>query len=235
MIEKSMKNIQEKCDGCGGNLRFSPDHKALFCDFCKKFYDVEHDSNVQKHDYHTEKEDVAVYSDFVNKTKVIKCANCGASIVLDKLQVSKNCPYCDSPSVVETNDIAGLTPDAIIPFKYSEEKAAGMFQQGLKSKWFLPNKFKKSPPVEKIKGIYIPCFSFDAATQTRYSGVLEKRTTNSNGESRTKTFKINGDYFYNFENLYILDQKFGRSEEMRKILDYFGYVPVDFDFSKYLD
>ena len=203
MTDKSMENIQEKCDGCGGNLRFSPDQKSLVCKFCQKAKPLRHNPKYEKHEYTSDSENKQEYSDFVNKTKVVKCSNCGASIILDRLQVSKNCPYCDSPSVAETNDIVGLTPDAIIPFKYSEEKAAEMFKKGLKSKWFLPNKFKKSPPVEKIKGIYVPCFSFDAKTATSYYGVLEKTTTDSNGNRRVKEIKINGNYNYNFENFVV--------------------------------
>lgn len=202
MIEKSMENIQEKCEGCGGNLRFSPDQKSLVCNFCKKVTPIRHNPKYEKHDYTLNSENAKEYANFVGKEKILKCANCGASIVLDKM-VSKNCPYCDSPAVAETSDIEGLSPDAIIPFKYSEEKASEMFKQGLKSKWFLPNKFKKSPPVDKIKGIYIPCFSFDAKTETRYSGVLEETTTDSNGNSKTRTFKINGDYYYNFVNFIV--------------------------------
>ena len=229
MTDKSMENIQQKCEGCGGNLRFSPDQKSLVCNFCQSATPLKHNPKYEKHKYSADSENKKEYADFVNKTKVIKCSNCGASIILDKLQVSKNCPYCDSPSVAETNNIASLAPDAIIPFKYSEEKASEMFKKGLKSKWFLPNKFKKSPPVDKIKGIYVPCFAFDAKTDTKYSGVLEQRTTDSNGNTKVKTIKISGEYFYNFENFIVESSSHITQDDYNQIRPYQMSDLVKFD------
>lgn len=230
-MEKSMQNIQEKCQSCGGNLKFSPEQKALACEFCKNTVSILHDTNTQKHFYEENKEDLKTYNEFKNKTKIVKCSNCGASIILDKLQVSKNCPYCDSPSVIETKEIAGLVPDSIIPFKFSEKTVVDIFKQGLKKKRFLPNKFKKNPPVENIKGIYIPCFSFDANSTTKYSGILVEKTSNSNGKTKTKIIPIAGNYNCNFENFGVESSSHINQIEYNQIKPYQMQDLVKFDTS----
>lgn len=196
MKEKTVKKTQSKCSSCGGNLKFSPEDKALKCVFCNSCEKIEYDKNVQKHDFNAMVENTQAYAVFAQENKTFQCSNCGAKILLNKLEISKNCPYCSSPCVMKKSEVSGLAPDAIIPFKFSGEQAAVMYKKALKKKWFLPNKFKKSPPVDNIKGVYVPCFSFDANSSTSYRGVLSKTTSyTSNGKTRTKTTyqNISGD------------------------------------------
>ena len=130
------------------------------------------------------------------QSKVFKCSSCGSNIVLNALEVSSICPYCGSPCVIDESVDIGLKPDYIIPFKYSTEQVKELYKKGMKRKWFIPNKFKKSPPMDHIKGIYIPTFAFDAHTESDYSGILEEDYTTTDSEGRscthTRSFGISG-------------------------------------------
>lgn len=188
MNEKELTRQSKKCESCGGNMAFSPKDKGLKCQFCQNVTKLDYDFNVEKHNYVANIENTEAYTNFANESKVFKCSNCGANVVLNKLEVAKKCPYCGSSYVAEEKEMPSLKPDAIIPFKYSKEEASRLYKQRVKKKWFLPNEFKKAPPVDNISGVYVPCFSFDAKTNTTYKGVLAYTTTVVvNGKTQTNT------------------------------------------------
>lgn len=188
MNEKELKRKSQKCPSCGGNMAFSPKDKGLKCVFCESVVPLTYDYDVKKHPYDSDAENLVDYKQFTQENKVFKCSNCGANVVLNSLEVAKRCPYCGSGYVAETDEMAGLQPDAIVPFKYSKDESTNLYVKKIKKKWFLPNKFKKAPPVDNISGVYIPCFSFDANTTTKYTGVLATTTTVFvDGKSRTQT------------------------------------------------
>lgn len=181
---KKLKKTQLNCKSCGGVLIYSPKERKLKCAFCNSTQEIEFDPNFVKHDYTENAENTDAYNEFAQNNKVFKCSSCGADIILSKLDISKRCPYCGGACVIKNEEIKGLSPDAIIPFKYSKEESVALYIKGVKKKWFLPKKIKKAPPVDEIKGVYIPCFSFDADTTTQYHGVLEEDHTTGTGENR---------------------------------------------------
>lgn len=192
MTEKVIKTENGKCESCGGTYIYSPETKSLKCSSCGKTKEIENSTNFQKHDYSEDAENTEQYREWREANKIFKCSECGANVILGGLDISKVCPYCGNTLAMNENDIAGLVPDAIIPFKFSNEKASVLYKQGVKKKWFLPNKFKKAPPVDEIKGIYIPSFSFDQDSNSTYSARLGTTHTDSDGHSHTTYRNVSG-------------------------------------------
>jgi len=192
-LPKDLKAKDCSCPSCGGAMKYVPEKEGLFCDNCKTLKPIKKVKEFLKNNW--EDRESHLENDWNNLTKNLKCPNCGASVVLSGLEYSSICPYCDS-SLVSTQGADEIAPDAIIPFTFSDADASKKYVAGIKKKWFLPNKFKKAPPVENIKGVYIPSFGFDADTFSEYSGVLEidKSYTNINGErvTRVETKRISG-------------------------------------------
>ena len=193
----------QKCSGCGGNLLFSPSTQSLKCPNCESLYQIEAEKCCPKHDFgnQTQKQNA-----WENENKVVKCQNCGASVVLNRLEYATNCPYCSSSLVVETSLIPGLKPDAIIPFQFDKVEASKKFAHAVKKKLFVPNKFKKQVPESKIQGIYIPTFLFDANSKSRYNGVLLRNETtrvNDRLVTTTKSFSISGNKQMTHKNITI--------------------------------
>lgn len=187
-----LEATHQKCSGCGGNLLFSPSSQSLKCPNCQSIYEIVAEHCCPKHELEEKSQNQSVWED---ENKVAKCQNCGASVVLNKLEYATKCPYCSSPLIVETKLVPGLKPDAIIPFQFDKSEAAKKFVQGVKKKLFIPNKFKKEPPESEIQGIYIPTFLFDADSKSTYSGVLlENQTTKINDKyvTTTRSFVIRG-------------------------------------------
>ncbi len=205
--EKQIKNEQEQCPSCGGRLRYSPEAGALKCEFCDNIVEIERLKNQEKHNYVVNPKDDEQHDSYAAQSKVFKCSSCGSNIVLNALEVSATCPYCNSPCVIDQNVDIGLKPDYIIPFKFSTTQVKELYTKGMRKKWFIPNKFKKSPPMDHIKGIYIPTFAFDSHSESDYVGVLEEDYTTTDSEGRTqhhtRSFPISGHVSLNHKDVMV--------------------------------
>lgn len=197
MSEKILKTQDCSCPSCGASMRYSPQKRTLYCENCQTCKNIDFVALTIKHAWE-ERDELKNLTDFAKETKALKCPNCGANVILNKLEYSKACPYCGSNLVNSTAEATNLAPDGIIPFTYSDEEASALYVKGLKKKWFLPNKFKKAPPIDSIKGVYIPAFGYDADTKSTYKGVLatDHVHRDSRGHSyTTTTYKhISGTY-----------------------------------------
>ena len=231
--EEELKRTQLKCKSCGGNLKFSPDDKSLKCNFCKSLEKIDYKATYEKHLYTSDSENQKEYKVFKEQNKLFKCTNCGANIYLNTLEVSKNCPYCSSPCVADESEMAGLVPDAIIPFKFSHKKASQVYKQNVKKKKFIPNIFKKQPPIDEIKGIYIPSFAYDADSLTKYTGRLGYNKTRRGFNGRTETYttykNISGTYTMQHKNVLVETSSHIDQANFNSIKPYNENELVDFD------
>lgn|SRR5574344_1898274 len=230
MEEKEINSTEKKCSGCGGNLIFSPKTQNLLCENCGKQFEIkESDLPIEKHPLNqTSNQNIGGTNDYYNFTqdnKVFKCPNCGSNVVLNSYEISKNCPYCGTGLVIDEKQIPGLKPDAVIPFMFDESEAGKLFVQNVRKKWFLPNKFKKQLPENKITGVYIPSFAFDCNTKSIYNGELynEHTTTDRDGHTHTERdyFRVSGNYDNNF-----LDILVECSSKLTQI-QYEGFLPYN--------
>ena len=230
MNKKKLNYEHKKCSSCGSNLIFSPKHNGLFCKSCKNIYEIESSSNILVHTFENKIECDNSYNDWANQNKILKCKDCGAEVILDKLEFSNTCSYCGSSLVSSITELPGLKPDGVIPFKFDGHDAMLRFRENIKKKWFIPNYFKKNIPTSDLMGTYIACFSFNTKTFSQYSGVFSynETYTDSNGESRTKTYYVNvsGTYSKNFENMLIESNQHITDSELNDI------KPFDFNEQK---
>lgn len=206
-----------KCPSCGSNLRFSPSKLALECDHCGTLVKVALDKFSEEIDFaklldgtrNTWSEDVRVF----------RCTNCGAKEILSKTEIAKNCAFCGTTNVVETDELSGLKPNAVLPFLLEKDAASSNIITWAKKKLFAPGKFKKSVDPQELYGNYTPAFTFDTITQSSYRGRLGKyyyvtvtRNGKTTSERRTEWFNVSGNYRMDFDDILIqastvIDQK----------------------------
>ena len=197
-----------KCPSCGSNMVFEPETQMLYCEHCgtkrsfeqsiTKEIDLLSGLNEDKAEWN--KKDVSVF----------KCGNCGAKVVLSVGETAKTCPFCGTAHVEKSEELAGIKPNAVLPFAFSAEKASEYSAVWAKKKLFAPRKFKKSLNPENVKGVYSPCFTFDSKTTSIYHGRIGKthtRTVGSGKNRRTETYTvwriISGTFYYNFDDVLV--------------------------------
>ncbi len=160
-----------KCPGCGASIgvSFDPATATLSCPFCglsSQLPTPQSGAVAEELDFNAAMQRASV--DWGKYKKLIVCSNCGGQTVYDSEQVTGACPFCGSTSVApaaETDQI--MVPNAIIPFSFSKEQAQDHFIDFLKKKR-LVNKKVFNCKLEKVVGIYLPFWTFDAYTASSY-------------------------------------------------------------------
>ncbi len=186
--EKENTTGTAKCPGCGAELEFDPESSSLKCPFCGYSEKVDLKNDCKENDLEKLFEDAS--NSWGSETHVFICNNCGAKEILNKNEIAKNCSYCGTTNVIEKEEISGLKPDSVVPFKIAHDNAVELVKKWAKKKFYAPRKFKKEMKPEDISGSYSPCFTFDINTRSFYSGKLGKHYTQSvtrNGKTTTVT------------------------------------------------
>jgi predicted RNA-binding Zn-ribbon protein involved in translation (DUF1610 family) len=129
-----------------------------------------------------------------------QCKNCGAEVAIEPSQRSYVCPFCDSAYVVEyTPEQAGRQPpEFVIGFAVTPEQALSGFRQWLgRNPWFRPRDLRLAQVEGKLRGVYIPFWSFSMLAESRWSAEVgehwtrtESYTTTENGKMVTKTRQV---------------------------------------------
>jgi hypothetical protein len=102
--------------------------------------------------------------------KTLRCTVCGARLVVPAETTMLSCPLCASSQLAQTDELPGLRPDAVIPFRIDENGAGARFIKWIGRLKLVPFKMKKEFSATAPTGVYIPYWSFDAKTRTVYSG-----------------------------------------------------------------
>jgi len=143
----------------------------------------------------------------VQEQKHFRCEGCGSEVATDPDQRSYVCPFCDSTYVVEfSHEQSGRQkPEFVIGFAVTLEQAREMFRDWLRSNsWFRPGDLKTATVAEKMKGIYLPFWSFSMLAESTWSARIgeywyrtETYTTTENGKTVTKTRRVRETEWWN--------------------------------------
>ena len=178
-----------KCPNCGGNLAFDPKTQTLTCEHCGTSVDFDKDNTVKEIDIAKGFEAMEKWDD----TIVVRCENCGSTVIIQANEVAKACPYCGTSQIKRTSELAGIKPNAVYAFSLTKSDAEHAVKNYVKRKFFAPIKFKKEIEATKLYGVYEPCFTFDSDTFSRYEGRIGEthtRTVGSGKNRHTETYTV---------------------------------------------
>ncbi|MEO7522194.1 MAG: hypothetical protein ABIW79_10285 [Gemmatimonas sp.] len=106
------------------------------------------------------------------EVQLVTCPQCGAQTRLDAGVVADACAFCTTPLVaVAAQSARQIKPKALVSFAVERRKAQDIFVEWIGGRWFAPNALKQTVRrVDGIRGVYLPCWTFDADTQSTYTG-----------------------------------------------------------------
>jgi len=165
-INTQSKPLEYKCPNCSAPLSFDPGQQRVACPNCGTVFEndalnaIAQDAKGGGFDWGDFKSSFDC-SERLN-TKVYQCQGCSALIEADENTAATKCPYCDSNVVLQDRIEGGLKPNAIIPFKKTKEEVPGLVADFYKNKKLLPNNFFGENVSEKVQGVYVPFWLFDA-------------------------------------------------------------------------
>lgn len=168
------------CDQCGADLEFSIGQQSLQCPYCGavKRLEIPPDEEIVEQDLEAmlvrlrELKARGETDGLATGEHRVRCESCGADVVFQGTLTSTTCPYCASPLQRDKIHDAPrrIAAQGVLPFLVPHERAAANLRAWVQSLWFAPNEFKRQGIDGKFSGVYLPYFTFDAMTFTRYDG-----------------------------------------------------------------
>ncbi len=186
------------CPNCGGKAIWNPSIQKLECPYCATTFERDSqtdDDDIIEHDLlQTLAELGATPKDWDEpETRLVKCSNCHATLRRNRNDVAQNCDFCGAPELLDYEDIdAVIRPESILPAKVDKNSAAERLKLWLGKRWLAPNDLKKRSLIDRLHGVYIPYWTFDANAHcpwTAQSGTyyyVTRTYTDSNGKTRTR-------------------------------------------------
>jgi LSD1 subclass zinc finger protein len=198
-LDKEQISDELACTGCGAVLKFKPGTKSLTCTYCGAENPIEQSEEViEEIDYEKFINEKLHQEEKIDVVSV-RCSACGATITLEPNITSDKCPYCAANIVVKSGTTSSLIkPKSLLPFVVERKKAAELFRGWIKKLWFAPSDLKKADIAsDKLTGVYVPYWTYDARTGTSYTGqrgtyyyVTQTYTTTEGGKTVTKTRQV---------------------------------------------
>lgn len=187
------------CPSCGAVLAFDPKSQQLKCPHCGNEVPLSRAAAVPalipKRELAPAMAQLAAQqanaATRVSGDKEIVCQNCGGHTIFSGTLTAVRCPFCNT--AIQRDDIQDaptrLPIDGILPLCIDSKDARSRIEQWINSRRFAPNAFKKYREVGSFTSIYLPYFSFNASTTTRYTGMrgIHRIETYKDSEGRTQT------------------------------------------------
>ena len=191
------------CPKCGGRMNFDAASGMLSCPFCGHTMPIPGAvETVQEHDLLEALQDTSgKATGYGTEVKSINCKNCGATVNVPPNVTSTSCPFCGSNQVIEQKpDPNMIQPESVVPFAVDEAKANRLFRDWLGRGWFHPNDLRALGGGQKLRGVYLPFWTFDAHAESDWRA-----------ES--------GDYYYETEWVTVTrdDKQVREQQQVRKV------------------
>lgn len=211
------------CEQCGADLEFHIGQQDLKCPFCghEKRIELVPDTEIAEQDFHAILEKVRAWRQSGENTNAgqseVRCSGCGANVVFVGSLTSSECPYCGAPIQRDkVHDSPKRIPvHGILSFQVEKEKARMNLSEWVRSRWFAPNEFLKRGVEGRFNGVYLPFWTYDSMTFSRYWGArgdnYTQTFTDSNGQTRTETHtrwtSVSGSHQRFFDDVLVLATK----------------------------
>jgi DNA-directed RNA polymerase subunit RPC12/RpoP len=154
-----------KCPNCGATTRFDITAGGVACEHCG--YTAP--AKAQKVGIAAERLEFTLETlsqadkGWGLDRRMLHCDNCGAELSIPEGSLTSTCPFCASNKVnVRTAPADNLRPRYLVPFKIKAETIATAAKTWLTQGWFHPTELSTSSVVDRLVGIYLSFWTFDA-------------------------------------------------------------------------
>lgn len=182
------------CEQCGAQLEYQPGTTQMKCPYCGHqqpipapvgtVVSLEYDAYLNVANLQLEKE----------TETTVRCNSCGAQFSVPPNQETKECPFCGSRVIVPVDLDKRIAPNGLLPFAIIERQAREKLTEWIGSRFWAPNDLKSMALKEgRLKGMYIPFWTYDCDTQTTYTGMrgdayyVEVPVTSTDSDGNTTT------------------------------------------------
>lgn len=191
-----------KCPHCGGEMDFLPGTEIVKCEYCdsefkadevinfnKKLVAKEYTEKVDNDDQAAEegkaakKGKASKKDDKTIEATIFTCPQCGGEIYSMDQSAVTFCSYCGSQVELKSRLERIRKPDYVLPFKITADQGKEAYLKKVRGAIFAPSYLKKDTEVEKLRGIYMPYWTYSVKAPHEIS-------------ISTKTTRMSGSYQY---------------------------------------
>jgi ribosomal protein S27E len=192
------------CVQCGADLKFEPGTRTLRCPYCGSDNEIPASGTaLEEVDFRAFLAQAGARQETV-EVMTVRCPACAAQTTFGSNVTAGLCAFCGTSLVETASSRRCIKPHALLPFQVTDRAAAEAFRAWLKKRWFAPNALKQYARQESgLQGVYLPYWTYDAATTTRYTGrrgehyyVTETYTAQENGKSVQRTRQVQKTRWY---------------------------------------
>ena len=215
---QTREETDKKCVDCGGTMDFDPATGKMSCPYCGRLEEIK----IEDESFVAEELDFSSISeanncDWGTQTKKVTCKSCGAQTVYSSEEIANICPYCGSNQVMEEKTENIMAPGGVVPFSISSQEASLRFKSWIGKKFFCPKLAKESAKPKAFQGLYVPYWTFDARTNSHYTGQYGKRRTVRRKDkmvTETHWYNTSGFYQQSFDDVLVC----GASDQNRQLM-----------------
>lgn len=162
------------CPACGAEAVWTPARQALVCPFCGTASPAElaaDGSVVQEHDLVAALQAIPeTQRGFGNDRTPVQCQSCQAISLFEPDRVAQRCEFCGSPSIIPyAQGRNAIVPESLLPFGKAEGEVREAMRRWYASRWFAPGRLATAALTDRVHGIYVPYWTFDAAAHAHWS------------------------------------------------------------------
>ena len=162
------------CPACGAMANWNAAQKALVCPYCGAVSPVELASDgsiIKEHDLVAALRAVPEEKKGWEADRVsVQCQSCKAITLFEPGRVAQSCEFCGSPTIIPQSAVrAPIVPESVLPFVVAETKVREDLRRWYGSRWFAPNRLKNAALTDKVHGLYIPYWTFDAQVAAQWT------------------------------------------------------------------
>jgi predicted RNA-binding Zn-ribbon protein involved in translation (DUF1610 family) len=107
----------------------------------------------------------------------LRCRSCQSLVACDDHVVGRLCDACGTPALVPSDATgAPVLPSGVLPFRVTDADARARLTDWLKSK------FVRRIAIDTVRGVYLPCWVFNARVSCRWRGERDRRTRDGETE-----------------------------------------------------
>ena len=184
------------CPACGAEAHWNAKKQAIVCPFCGTESPATLDSSGQivEHDLVGALRGIPDSARGWQSDKIqVKCRSCQAISVIDPAKQAQRCEFCGSAQLVpyeQTKD--AFRPESLLPFKIDESRARDLIRAWYGKVWFAPNALKKRALTDRVHGVYLPYWTFDAKVEADWDAeaghyyYTTETYTDNNGRTQTR-------------------------------------------------
>ncbi|QDT65755.1 hypothetical protein [Calycomorphotria hydatis] len=220
------------CEQCGADLTFHIGTQTMKCPFCSHEQQLElpEGEEIQEKDLLDMLEQLKKKHDSGEAAfegfQEVTCDSCGGDVVFSGTLTSQECPYCASPIQIDrAHQVEHRIPvDGVLPFQITKKEAGDNLKKWVKSLWFAPTKFQRRGIQATFNGVYLPYWTFDSLTYTRYVGQRGDNYTvtvgsgkNRRTETRTRWSHASGKFQRFFDDVLVVAFRGIKRDLVRKL------------------